>query len=55
MKDFDKFHFKPDELVKSITDVLLNLANEKDFCKALVSDKRSYSSDLYKQALAVLG
>jgi len=54
VKDFDKFHFKPGELVKSITEILLNLGTEKDFCKALVSDKRSYSSDLYKQAVGVL-
>ena len=37
VKDFDKFHFKPGELVKSITEILLNLGTEKDFCKALVS------------------
>ena len=54
VKDFDKFHFKPGKLVKSITEILLNLGTEKDFCKALVSDKRSYSSNLYKQAVAVL-
>ena len=54
MKDFDKFHFKPGELVKSIADILLNLGSEKDFRKALVCDQRSYSPDLYKQAMAVL-
>ena len=55
MQDFDKFHFKPGELVKNIAEILLNLGNEKDFCKAVVSDGRSYTHDLYQQAILVLG
>ena len=55
VKDFDKFHFKPGEVVKNIAEILLNLGNEKDFCKAVVSDGRSYTRELYLQAILVLG
>eukprot|EP00794_Sanderia_malayensis_P017494 gene17494-19244_t len=54
VKDFDKFHFKPRELVKNIAQILLNLGNEKDFCHAIVSDGRSYSPELFTRAREVL-
>ena len=54
VKNFDKFHFKPSELVKNIAQIVISLGSEKDFCLAVVSDGRSYTKDLYAQAVKVL-
>ena len=54
VQDFDKYHFKPGELVKNIASMIVNLGSECDFCRAVATDGRSYSPKLYQEAMKVL-
>jgi len=54
VKDFDKFEFKPSELVSIICKIYLNLAESDQFCAAVARDGRSYSHTLFRQAEQVL-
>ena len=54
MKDFDKFEFKPSELVTSICQIYINLGDSDAFCQAVARDGRSYSHSLFVQAENVL-
>ena len=54
VKNLSEFHFKPQQLVSDIVDIYLNLGEEESFCKAVATDKRSYSPNLFKQSERVL-
>lgn len=54
VKNLSEFHFKPQKLVSDIVDIYLNLGEEESFCKAVATDKRSYSPSLFKQSERVL-
>ena len=54
VKDFDKYDFKPQELVANICKIYLNLSGCDAFCMAVSRDGRSYSHDLFVQAEKVL-
>ncbi|KAL9957844.1 hypothetical protein ACROYT_G034792 [Oculina patagonica] len=53
-KNLSEFHFKPQQLVSDIIDMYLNLGEEESFCRAVATDKRSYSPNLFKQSERVL-
>ena len=50
IKDKDKYHFKPHELVVGIMKIYVNLGKEAEFCKAIPRDGRSFSPDLLSRA-----
>lgn len=54
VKNLSEFHFKPQMLVSDISDIYLNLGEEDSFCRAVATDKRSYSPNLFKQSERVL-
>lgn len=54
MKNLSQYHFKPQQLVSDIVDIYLNLGEDESFCKAVATDKRSYSPNLFKQSERVL-
>lgn len=54
VKDFDKYDFKPQELVANICQIYFNLGDYDSFCSAVSRDGRSYSHDLFVQAEKVL-
>lgn len=54
VKDINKYHFRPGELLTAIVTVYVNLGNEQCFCDALPRDGRSFSMDLFAQAERVL-
>ena len=54
IKDRDKYHFKPHELVVGILKIYVNLGRESEFCKALPRDGRSFSPDLLSRASNIL-
>lgn len=54
VKNLSEFHFKPQQLVSDIIDMYLNLGEEESFCRAVATDKRSYSPNLFKQSERVL-
>lgn len=54
VKNLSEFHFKPQMLVSDISDIYLNLGEKDSFCRAVATDKRSYSPNLFKQSERVL-
>ena len=50
----DKYSFKPGEVVQKISQIYINLIDSNTFIKAISSDKRSYSPDLFNWAENVL-
>ena len=54
IKDKDKYHFKPHELVVGIMKIYVNLGKEAEFCKAIPRDGRSFSPDLLSRASNIL-
>ena len=54
VKDFDRFEFKPQEIVSNICRVYNNLGDSEAFCLAVSRDGRSYSHELFVQAEKVL-
>lgn len=54
VKNLSQYHFKPQQLVSDIVDIYLNLGEDESFCKAVATDKRSYSPNLFKQSERVL-
>ena len=54
MKDKSEYEFKPEIIVSDITQIYLNLSDSEDFCKAVSSDGRSYSPELFPKAIHVL-
>ncbi len=54
VKNFEEVEFKPKEIVAIICDIYLNLGTEKEFCRAVCKDDRSYSNELFNLAIEVL-
>ena len=54
VKNLEEFSFKPAEVVKQICTLYLHLSDSPLFLKAVSTDGRSYSHDLFGQAAAVL-
>jgi ubiquitin conjugation factor E4 A len=54
VKNFEEVEFKPKEIVSNICDIYLNLGSEENFRRAVSSDGRSYSSDLFPLAREIL-
>jgi len=55
VKNLEEVEFHPKEIVSNICDIYLNLGNKSDqFCRAICRDGRSYSADLFQQAINVL-
>ena len=54
VKNLDEFSFKPAEVVKQICNIYCHFQNSKSFLKAVSTDGRSYSHDLFGQAGDVL-
>lgn len=48
------YEFKPHEIVSDIMQIYLNLGDSDTFCVAVISDGRSYRSDLFPKAIQVL-
>jgi len=51
--DFVRYNFSPTELLSMLVDIYLNLRTD-DFCKVIVRDERSYSSELFDDATKLL-
>ena len=52
--NLDEVELRVEELVSSICHIYLNLSSEARFCEAVASDDRSYSAELFAQAVQVL-
>lgn len=52
--DPDKYVFKPKELLAEITQIYINLGNEKEFVRAVAGDGRSYSKEVFEKLARVL-
>ena len=47
VSDLDKYSFKPGEVVQKISQIYINLIDCDTFIRAISSDGRSYSTDLF--------
>ena len=54
MKEKEEFDFKPREVVSHISEIYVNLGDNESFCIAVSQDGRSYSQQLFGQAVEVL-
>ncbi len=54
VSDPDKYLFKPKELLAEITQIYINLGEEKEFIRAVASDGRSYSKEVFEKLARVL-
>jgi ubiquitin conjugation factor E4 B len=52
--DPDRYVFKPKELLAEITQIYINLGNEKEFVRAVAGDGRSYSKQVFEKLARVL-
>jgi hypothetical protein len=52
--DPDKYFFKPKELLAEITQIYINLGEEKEFVRAVASDGRSYKKEVFEKLARVL-
>jgi len=50
VRDREKLKFNPKALLSDIIQVFLNLSDQEEFIKAVASDGRSYSQDLFERA-----
>lgn len=54
VKDPQKYSFNPKALLKSLTTVYINLADEQDFVSAVARDARSFRKELFERAVHIL-
>nr|KAG5714930.1 hypothetical protein BaRGS_000418 [Batillaria attramentaria] len=54
VKDRDEFEFKPHVILMEIVQIYLNLEVDDKFCVAVLSDERSFTPQLLRQASSVL-
>lgn len=54
IKNPEKVHFKPIELLDELVVIYTNLQENEYFCKAVVKDERSFKIDYLNQALRKL-
>ena len=54
VSNLEKYSFKPGEVVQKIAQIYINLRDSQTFIKAISSDGRSYSAELFSWAESVL-
>lgn len=54
IKDPERFHFTPKELLVNLTRMYANMAHLADFKTHVVSDGRSYSDETFEKAAKIL-
>lgn len=54
VRDMDEYEFKPQDLVTGICTIYINLGENEAFWKAVATDGRSYSPELFRKAADVL-
>ena len=54
VSNLDKYSFKPGEVVQKIAQIYINLRESQTFIRAISSDGRSYSPELFSWAESVL-
>ena len=54
VSNLEKYSFKPGEVVQKIAQIYINLRESQTFIKAISSDGRSYSAELFTWAESVL-
>ncbi|XP_065655693.1 ubiquitin conjugation factor E4 A isoform X2 [Hydra vulgaris] len=54
VSDFQKYNFEPRKLVVNILSIYLSLGEDDDFCRAIVKDGRSYSTELFQASIELL-
>ncbi|KAI0300378.1 ubiquitin elongating factor core-domain-containing protein [Russula brevipes] len=50
VKDKDKYHFNPRQLLSDVVQVYLNLGDQNEFVRAVAGDGRSYRKELFDSA-----
>ncbi|KIY45637.1 hypothetical protein FISHEDRAFT_48948 [Fistulina hepatica ATCC 64428] len=53
VRDPEKLHFRPRELLSDLIQIFLNLCDQPDFVLAVAGDGRSYSRDLFVKATQI--
>jgi ubiquitin conjugation factor E4 B len=54
VNNFEKYHFKPHQLVERIVNIYVHLSCDNGFCAAIPRDGQSYSRTLFPQAERVM-
>jgi ubiquitin conjugation factor E4 B len=54
VRDRDRYHFKPRELLQEIVGTWLHLASEKAFLEKVATDERSYKPAVFSKAARIL-
>lgn len=54
VNDPQKYSFNPKALLKSLTTVYINLANEDEFVSAVARDGRSFNKEMFQRAVHIL-
>lgn len=54
VKDRKEYQFKPEQLVSDIAHIYMYLGRDDQFCKAVLGESRSFSHNLFPQAVIVL-
>lgn len=54
VRDFEKYKFKPMDLIINVTKIYLSLGIEDKFVQAVVKDKRSFSLEIFGKAVKKL-
>ncbi|AGO11863.1 AaceriADR096Cp [[Ashbya] aceris (nom. inval.)] len=55
VKDPSKYQFNPKSLLKSLSEVYINLAEQDEFISAVARDGRSFNKDLFDRLVHILG
>jgi len=54
VKNADKYHFNPKQLLYSLLNIYLNLSVKRLFAEAIARDSRSYSKELFLNAANIM-
>ncbi|KAI0043444.1 hypothetical protein FA95DRAFT_1563296 [Auriscalpium vulgare] len=54
VKNKEKYHFNPRQLLSDIVQVYLNLSDQGDFARAVAADGRSYRKELFEKAASIV-
>ncbi|AMD20084.1 HCL067Cp [Eremothecium sinecaudum] len=55
VKDPSKFQFNPKSLLKSLSEIYINLSEQDEFISAVARDGRSFNKDLFDRLVHILG
>ena len=53
VKDKEKYHFRPKQLLSAVVQVYLNLADQGEFVHAVANDGRSYRKELFEKTAKI--